>query len=64
MDINGVNNTPQLNMVSGANTVESQKLLNCSLNTKSVIPNTAFTGEEQHALGILANYQDCIAIED
>ena len=64
LDINGVNNVPNVNIVSSANTVENEKLLNCVFGEKRIIPNTPFSREEQHTLGILANHQDCILIED
>ncbi len=64
LDVNGVNNVQNVNMVSGSNNIENKKLLNCVFNAKSIIPNTPFTGEEQHVLGILANNQDYILIED
>lgn len=64
LDINGVNNVPNVNIVSSTNTVENDKLLNCVLGEKRIIPNTPFSREEQHTLGILANHQDYILIED
>lgn len=64
LDVNGPNNIPNVNMVSGTNTVQNKKLLDCVYNKGSVIPNTYFNAEEQHTLGILANHQDFILIEE
>ena len=63
-EISGQNNIAKANFVGNASSINNEKLLDCVLNNKTIIPNKGFTAEEQHTLGILANKQDLILIEE
>ena len=56
-DVGAVNGTKQVGNVEKINTVFGVK-------KGDFVPNTPFDREEQHILGIFANLQDNILIED
>jgi len=65
-EVNGPNNIHGVKVVSTANEVKENSFLNTVFGNKNnnFVPHTAFNGEEQHVLGIFANTQDFVLIED
>lgn len=65
-EVNGPNNIRGVNVVSGTNRINGMEFLNTIFGNKNgnFLPNTPFNGEEQHILGIFANTQSNVLIED
>ena len=66
MNVNGPNNIFGAGQIKRAGAVQQDEFLNTVFNSNGgkFVPNTPFKGEEQHVLGIFANAQNNVLIED
>ena len=65
-NVNGPNHIFGVNQVSGAKEAGKTDFLNTVFGNHhpKYVENTPFSGEEQHILGLFANVQDNVMIED
>lgn len=65
MNVNGPNNVFGTGQVNKAEAVTKSEFINTVFgDNNKFVPNTKFNSEEQHILGLFANVQNNILIED